>query len=646
MAINSVLSPEKIIGKQNKNPALARNFISGGSPMGDSIINSAANKIVQFQRASVKPVSPDFNSIIGTITNNVLNSVDSSIKNATNILNQQVINNNQQLRTEVYNQIKQISSSAPVTQLQTIIQNIQSQTVNSLQKSINAISSDYKNKINKIDSAKPINILEKFLSTYKNALQFIQFFSNKKNLSRISDALIALKKSFTDSFEVSKLIRQVIQKIVNQLTSLPKATPGGGGGINLDIDLPGNTLKKSAPSEMKKMFGKKGKMFALGAGALGAGAGAGAGAAVNALSDSNMIQPALSGLGIPGDLFSTFGSILERFISAIDTLTGIGKGSESKGRSGGGSRSSSSAPGASPRSSPGPGPGPSSGTIPSVTGEGTPEQQALLKSLRFAEGTTSSYGTIFGGNVVKELEEGKLTVQEVINMADTGKLPQRLGGKAIPGYGSGSKATGAYQFMPFTLEDLINQGALKPNELFTPQVQDRAALALANIRLKGNSAEILKKEGLSARVANLLSPEWASFPTLSGRSYYGQPVKSLKDIQQIYNQSIQVSPKPLGQGGPDLPDWMLPAEKQNQYRNLATNVFQPPPSQQAPQINVLPLTVPGSGMPQASRPSGPSVSAPPAPAQNSVVSIPNIPSGNPDNFLVLYSKMVYNIVDG
>ena len=36
----------------------------------------------------------------------------------------------------------------------------------------------------------------------------------------------------------------------------------------------------------------------------------------------------------------------------------------------------------------------------------------------------------------------------------------------------------------------------------------------------------------------------------------------------------------------------------------------------------------------------------PAPSQGSGPSVPFLPTSNPDNFLVLYSRMVYNIVDG
>ena len=46
----------------------------------------------------------------------------------------------------------------------------------------------------------------------------------------------------------------------------------------------------------------------------------------------------------------------------------------------------------------------------------------------------------------------------------------------------------------------------------------------------------LEKEGLSPRVSARLAPEWASFPTEKGVSFYGQPVKKLADIQKVYGQ--------------------------------------------------------------------------------------------------------------
>jgi hypothetical protein len=186
-------------------------------------------------------------------------------------------------------------------------------------------------------------------------------------------------------------------------------------------------------------------------------------------------------------------------------------------------------------------PGLGGGDIPGMSGYGTPEEQALLMAIRYAEGTTKSYGTIFGGAVIPELQDGKMTVKEVIDMGNNGRLPARFGGRNA-GYGPGSSATGAYQFMPFTLQGLVDAGVLNPSDLFTNQLQDKAALELA--RRRGVTQESLKREGLSANVADKLAPEWASFPTLSGRSFYGQSFKPLSVIQQKYKESLEFANTP------------------------------------------------------------------------------------------------------
>jgi murein DD-endopeptidase MepM/ murein hydrolase activator NlpD/muramidase (phage lysozyme) len=156
---------------------------------------------------------------------------------------------------------------------------------------------------------------------------------------------------------------------------------------------------------------------------------------------------------------------------------------------------------------------------------GTKEERSLLDAISFAEGTKSSYGTMFGGGISKDLESGKLTVKQVIDLGDAHAKKNGRSG-----------AAGRYQFMPFTLEDLVRTGDLKMDDKFTSQMQDKAALALA--RRRKVTSELLKKEGLSAKVSNMLSPEWASLPTYSGASYYGQPVKSLSSIQSVYKKSL------------------------------------------------------------------------------------------------------------
>ena len=182
---------------------------------------------------------------------------------------------------------------------------------------------------------------------------------------------------------------------------------------------------------------------------------------------------------------------------------------------------------------------PKFGLVPGYQGGGliTNEQQALLDAISFAEGTKKSYGTIYGGKIVPELEQGRLTLDQVHAMMMTGKL----NGKSV-GYGRGkyaSVATGRYQLMPDTLRDIQSNMNLPGDTLLTPDMQDKMILDRVT-HFRGVSPEMLKKEGLSKRVLDKLAPEFASFPfSLKGnQSYYGQPVKSPESIREAYNKSL------------------------------------------------------------------------------------------------------------
>jgi murein DD-endopeptidase MepM/ murein hydrolase activator NlpD len=187
---------------------------------------------------------------------------------------------------------------------------------------------------------------------------------------------------------------------------------------------------------------------------------------------------------------------------------------------------------------------------PGTSGVGTAEQQAMLKTIRYAEGTTSSYGTISGGDIVPELADGKLTVKEVIDLGNTSRLPSRYGGRKVNHKWSG--ATGAYQFMPDTLQGLVTNGVIGANELFTPQKQDELAIYLAKRR--GVTDALLKKEGMSQKVSDLLAPEWASFPysPKGGKSYYGQSYKPIGELQKIYNSSVKTLKNPSPVPSPNI----------------------------------------------------------------------------------------------
>jgi muramidase (phage lysozyme) len=147
----------------------------------------------------------------------------------------------------------------------------------------------------------------------------------------------------------------------------------------------------------------------------------------------------------------------------------------------------------------------------------TPERRALLNTIRYAEGTWANgddigYRIMFGGGLMPSLERHPDRVVRTARYA--------------------SAAAGAYQFMPFTW-DLVTR-SLGVAE-FGPHVQDQGAIFLIQRR----GALALADQGLfTPLLAAKLAPEWASFPTLAGHSYYGQPVKRFQALKRFYEDNL------------------------------------------------------------------------------------------------------------
>lgn len=152
---------------------------------------------------------------------------------------------------------------------------------------------------------------------------------------------------------------------------------------------------------------------------------------------------------------------------------------------------------------------------------GTKEQRAMLDAIAWAEGGVS-YRTMFGGGQF-DTSKGWKHPDKVI----------RSGGYA-------SAAAGRYQFMPFTWERAAKALGLKD---FSPINQDKAAIWLMDKRLGGNSADILKKEGVSNRVLNAFAGEWAAVPVAGGGSFYGQPSRKVKDFRDKYQSLLKTTPE-------------------------------------------------------------------------------------------------------
>ncbi len=147
----------------------------------------------------------------------------------------------------------------------------------------------------------------------------------------------------------------------------------------------------------------------------------------------------------------------------------------------------------------------------------TPERRALLNTIRFAEGTWKNgeevgYRVMFGGRLFHSFD----------------RHPDRV--NYTPGYASA--AAGAYQFMPFTWSMVSRSLGLVG---FHPENQDQGALFLIQRR---GALHLADRGELSPELAARLAPEWASFPTLAGRSFYGQPVKRYAELRAFYERNL------------------------------------------------------------------------------------------------------------
>jgi muramidase (phage lysozyme) len=149
----------------------------------------------------------------------------------------------------------------------------------------------------------------------------------------------------------------------------------------------------------------------------------------------------------------------------------------------------------------------------------TPEGRALLGVIRYAEGTSKSndpYRVLFGGS----------------QFSDLSRHPNRV--IRTDTFPRGSAAAGAYQFLPGTWNQQSKKLGLQD---FGSLSQDIAALDIARYRLRNlGGLSYLKQRGLTREALAALAPEWASLPTMEGRSYYGQPVKSAPELQRVYQQ--------------------------------------------------------------------------------------------------------------
>jgi hypothetical protein len=658
--ITSTLNPKAIV----KNPPASLEsfgrFISGGG-RGDSFsgISNAANKIVNFNRSSsgVVPITPNIGGLISSISTNILNSVDNSVRSTTNFLreeNQVEIN---RLRNEIYNriesieseidqvrgeisktvvnttnQISQVQPQESISGIQTIIKTVQVQVSDVLENTIKNFSKDYTQKIRSFDDNRPNNILTKFLDLYKNAIGFINFFGDGKNISKIEKNLKSLRGIFQESFEVAAVLRQTITKIVKQLSNLPTASPSSGG-INLDVQVPGGKLRQGAGPNIRNV-GRFAKFGALaGAGTLGVGAASSAMTGMGRAREyqESMLSVSPQGMpqiqGMPDGFMESLSNIVDRFSSAVDGLVKSAKstsGSE-RGTSGGGGGSPSSGGSTGQQMA-------NANVSPEVNMSGlksnfAPIAQDILES-----------GNIDPSKLKDRAAMGAmLAVGQMETNFSYDKAYSGLGGSGNNMQGflqlnrAYHKVSGQKQYLDYTIPKFKGDSAsFTGGSRFNPLV---FAEKLKDAKTGWDVANAIRAAGFTSNDFDPLdTPEEANRLTTS-------QVEAVKKI--VFGNLNLNSASRTNTSAPQVT--AAPTKSQAAQ---ATSQAISTPVQRPPATVSLPPTVvdaTGAGGGSEAPPSAPPTI--PAAPLGGGPEVPFLPTANPDNFLTMYSRMVYNIVD-
>lgn len=582
--VSSTLNPQAITGNNAATPSSFGDFMTGGRASSSSGIVGAANKIVGFNRPNVTPATPNLNNVVSNISTNVLSSVGSSVSNLGSLLQNQ------------FNQALQ------------------------------RFTQDYQKRIKGFDDNRPGNVLTKFLDLYKNAIGFINFFANTRNIRTIESSLKTLRKIFQESFEVATVIRQTIVKIVKQLSNLPTASPRSGG-LDLNIAVPGGKLKQAGGPAVRNVGRGRGGAMLAGAGLLAVG---GAGMAISGgMNKAKEYQESMLAQGvkpdeetqnIPENIVESFSAIVDRFISAVNSLIGGAKKSSGSGSGGGGA-----SPGPPP-----PPPGP-----PGGGGVTIKDDAQALQELGF---TQEQFNALKQG--VADVEGAKYN--------EMGGAGTRFAGRYQMGSAEISASAKVMGIPVPSREEYLNNPELQEKiymgrtiymhrklQTLSPKYNTMSpkerAIALGMGQLgEGNVSSYINTGIITRDSANVPITKWG---TAVGKRFDEVSSNPLKSQAQVTAASQQ----------PQSQVAAAPAQTQASQARAQT-ISQP--AQQPIQTVSLPPTVIDAGGGQSQGGGGGAAAQPiPAPSSGSY-EVPMLPTTNPDNFLTMYSRIVYNIVDG
>ena len=611
-------------GGRKYNLEKATSFVSGGRKIGEGVAASAKSNIVGFKRSGVRGSRKGLDALIKTLSSNITSNVENIQNNVTNFGKERGDN------------VRRISPSTTKRDVTNVTRVVRPQ-VSNLNKTVNNVRNQSFNTIKAFRTAgegdgKEDAGLKGIFGRLKDGFGLLKLLTNEKTQKTLSKSIQNLEQFFTDSYRVALRLRKNLLKIFKALRRIR----GGGGGANragglaagfgaglgatgLGALFAGGKQKPRRAQPRRRGRGRAGLLLGLGAGALGMGM------ATNALAgESPQIQSAETAPVIPEGFIDRFQGIIEKFGGIIDGLINA-KPKPSPG-GGSGASASSIAPGSTDSIA---------GSMSLGGGAETPEEQAWLKTIRDAEGTAGKdgYGTVFGGEVVPELAEGKMTVNEVIQLQKTGKMPERLGGRQVnfgEYDGRVSGASGAYQFMPKTLEGLLRNTGTSGDAAFTPKMQDQFALEL----LRGRGIDPTKRATIEGM--NKAQVEWAGLGT-----HHGQTKRTTAESLRMYNTYLNKSGVHTPVAPPPAID---PSGDQSSARTLQSkSIARTAASQrQSNSPTIVPISMGGQQTPQRA-------AAPPPPLGDGKPQrtnpVPTLRSNDDDNFFAMASKLTYGIVD-
>lgn len=618
------MDPEQFDAHMRDKISKATNFVSGGRRIGEGVSASAKSNIVGFKRSGVRGSRKGLDALIRTLSSNITSNVENVQNNVTNF--------GKERRDNV--KIRPSTTKRDVTNVTRVVR----PQVSNLNKTVNNVRNQSFNTIKAFRTSgegdgKEDTGLKGIIGRLKDGFELLKLLTGKATQEQLRKSITNLEQFFTDAYRVAYRLRNNLSKIFKALArikdgkgSAGRAASGLAGGFGAGLGafglgamFAGEKQKPRRAQPRRRGRGRAGLLLGLGAGALGAGM------ATNALAgESPQIQSAETAPVIPEGFIDRFQGIIEKFGGIIDGLLNA----KPKPSPGGGSSASgiSSASGSKDDVK---------GSMSLGGGAETKEEQAWLKTIRDAEGTAGKdgYGTVFGGEVVPELAEGKMTVNEVIQLQKTGKMPERLGGRQVnfgEYDGRVSGASGAYQFMPKTLEGLLRNTGTSGDAAFTPKMQDQFALEL----LRGRGIDPTKRATIEGM--NKAQVEWAGLGT-----HHGQTKRTTAESLRMYNTYLNNSGVHTPVAPPPAID---PAGDQSSARTMQSrSIARTAASQrQTNGPSIVPISI-GSGTQS------------PAPAQSSqqvdttppvkAPSIPSLPAGDSDNFFAMASKLAYNIVE-